>query len=207
MRFRLLVVGLVCGLVPGPVAADQICDRLLPMGLLEPAGGFTSGCSRQFVLKLGANPGPDGNYILLDFPACSNGPCAGLTSAAQLQCAAAGGYACCVLSGQSVPTLTGTNVGSLAAGLVQRFALDTDARPGICFSSYVGNGARIANVPLAVFPGIDRTQMVVQTFANVFVVAPAAGTGQATTVTLEFVAMGVTSAGGRSWGRIKLLYR
>ena len=207
MRFYLLIFGLLWVLLPSAAAADHICDRLLPMGLLEPPGGFTSGCARTFTLKLGASPGPDGNYILLDYPACSDGPCAGLTAGAQLQCAAASGYACCVLSGQIVPTLTGGNVGSLAAGLVQRIALDTDTRPGLCYSSYVGNGARIANVPLAQFPGTLRTEMVIQSFATVFVTSPPAGSAQATTVTLEFLALGVTPTSGRSWGRIKLLYR
>src|SRR5258706_7363143 len=46
MRFRLLVVGLVCGLVPDPVAADQICDRLLAMGLIEAARWMLCGSSR-----------------------------------------------------------------------------------------------------------------------------------------------------------------
>jgi len=100
MRFRLLVLGFLGLLLPAAVAADQVCDRLLPMGLLEPAGGFTSGCSRQFTLKLGASLGPDGNYILLDYPACPQGPCAGLASDLQLQCAAASGYACCLSGAQ-----------------------------------------------------------------------------------------------------------
>jgi hypothetical protein len=193
--------------MPGAAVADQICDRLLPMGLLEPSGGFTSGCARQFTLKLGAVPGPDGNYILLDYPLCPQGPCAGLTSTQQLECAAASGYGCCVSSDQHVPTMTGTNVGTLAAGLSERIALDTDPRAGICYSAYVGNGARVANVALAHFPGTLRTEMVIDRFATVFLVSPAAGSGQSTTVTVEFLAFGVTPAAGRSWGRIKLLYR
>ena len=207
MRLKPIILGLLLGLIPTLAVADQICDRLLPAGLLEPAGGFTIGCARQFTLKLGASPGPDGNYILLDYPACPNGPCAGLTGAAQLQCAAASGYACCIVTGQHVPTLTGGNVGALAAGLNQRFALDTDPAPGICFASYAGNGARTAIVPLAQFPGTLRSEMVITSFASVFLVAPPTGTAQATTFTLEFLAQGPTAARGPSWGRIKLLYR
>ena len=117
------------------------------------------------------------------------------------------GYACCLISGQHVPTLTGGNVGLLAAGLSQRFALDPDARPGICYADYGGNGARVANVPLAQFPGSDRTQMVLSSFATVFLVAPPTGSGTATAFTVEFVAQGLTAARGSSWGRIKQLYR
>jgi hypothetical protein len=208
MRFNLLIIiGFLGVMSPGAAAADQTCDRLLPMGLLEPAGGFTSGCARQFTLKLGASLGPDGNYILLDYPSCPQGPCAGLTADVQLQCAAASGYACCVSSGQHVLTLTGGNVGTLAAGLSQRIALDTDTRAGICYNSYIGNGARVANVPLAHFPGTLRSEMVIDRFATVFLVAPASGSAQSTTVTLEFLALGVTPARHASWGRIKLLYR
>jgi hypothetical protein len=207
MRFILLIIGFLGALMPRVAVADQVCDRLLPMGVLEPSSGFTSGCARQFSLKLGAVPGPDGNYILLEYPACPQGPCAGLTSTVQLECAAASGYACCVSSDQHVPTLTGTNVGTLAAGLSERIALDTDTRTGICYNTYVGNGARVANLPLAHFPGALRSEMVVDRFATVFLVAPAAGSGQSTTVTLEFLALGVTPARGHSWGGIKLLYR
>jgi len=154
MRLTPIVVAfcLVLGLVPTRAAADQACGQLLPVGLLEPAGGFTLGCSRSFTLKLGASLGPDGNYILLDYPACAEGPCAGLTGGPQLQCAAASGYACCMLSGAHVPTMTGGSVGLLAAGLSQRFSLDSDPSPGICYAGYTGNGARVAIVPLAQFP-------------------------------------------------------
>src|SRR5438105_463278 len=96
-----------------PAQAQIVCDRLLPMGLLPPAGGFTFGCSRSFNLKLGAAIGPDGNYILISYPNCANGPCAGQSGATLLQCAAANGYFCCVQVSQIFPTLTGTNVGTL----------------------------------------------------------------------------------------------
>ncbi len=207
MGLKPILLGLVLGLVPASAAADQVCDRLLPVGLLEPAGGFTTGCARQFTLKLGASLGPDGNYILLDYPACPEGPCAGLPGATQLQCAAASGYACCILSGAHIPTMTGGNVGALAAGLVQRFALDSDSTVGLCYASYAGNGARVANVPLAQFPGGTRSEMVINSFASVFLVSPPTGSAQATTFTVEFLAQGVTAARGSSWGRIKLLYR
>lgn len=199
--------GLILGLLPAPALGDQVCAGLLPVGLLEPAGGFTLGCSRQFTLKLGASLGPGGNYILLDYPVCANGPCAGLSGGAQLQCAATNGYACCILTGAQIPTLTGGSVGLLAAGLGQRFALDSDPTPGICYAGYTGNGARVAIAPLAQFPGGDRTQMVILSFAQVFLVSPPTGSAQTTTFTVEVLAQGVTPTRVPSWGRIKLLYR
>lgn len=207
MRPLALPLAALLALAASTAAADQVCDQLLPMGLLQPAGGFTTGCSRDFTLKLGAALGPDGNYILLDLPACASGPCAGLSGVTQLQCAAAEGYSCCLTSGGLVPTIQGTNVASLAAGLTQRIGFDTDTRAGICYSSYVGNGARVANVALAQFPGTDRTHMTLLSFANVFLVAPPAGTGTSTTVTLEFLAQGITATTRTDWGRLKLLYR
>ena len=207
MRSMALFLTLLLGLVARAASADQVCAGLLPIGLLQPSGGFTTGCSRQFTLKLGASIGPDGNYILLDYPPCAAGPCAGESGLIQLQCAAANGYQCCLSTGQSIPTLTGTNVATLAAGLNQRIGLDSDQRAGICYSAYAGNGARVANVPLASFPGTDRTQMILQSFASVFLVSPPAGSAQSTTITLEFIAQGVTASTVPSWGRLKVLYR
>src|SRR5215831_3109839 len=111
--------------------AATVCDRLAPIGLLPPTGGFGFGCSHLYNLKLGAALGPDGNYILLSYPACASGPCAGQTGLTLLQCAAASGYFCCISTAQMIPTLTGTNVGTLVTGLNQRIASDTDTRSAI----------------------------------------------------------------------------
>ncbi len=205
---RLLVA--LCGAAtlafPTAAGADSACGNLLPMGLLPPAGGFTAGCARVFSLKLGAALGPDGNYILLDLPACASGPCGGSSGLAQLQCAADLGYGCCLVSGLHVPTIQGTNVATFAAGLDQRLARDTDSRPGICSADYAGNGARLVTVALAGFPGAIRTEMVLSTFLPAFLVGPPTGTGTATSFTLEFLAT-VTPARPASWGRLKQLYR
>lgn len=189
-----------------PARAQTICDQLAPMGLLPPAGGFTVSCSRQFTLKLGATIGPDGNYILLSYPACASGPCAGQTGIPLLQCAATSGYSCCIANAQMIPTLTGTNVGSLVAGLNQRIANDTDTRPAICYSAYNGNGSRVGNVPLIQFIGLDRSQAQVTGFLRFFLVGPPAGTGNATTIPAEFIS-DPTPAAGTTWGRLKTLYR
>jgi hypothetical protein len=203
---RITTAALLLLAAPLVAGAQTVCTQLLPIGLLPPAGGFTFGCGHQFNLKLGAVIGPDGNYILLGYPACANGPCAGLTGIPQLQCAADSGYFCCVSGGQMIPTLQGTNVGTFVTGLDQRIADDTDTRAGICHSAYSGNGARVANVPVLQFIGADRTQAQVTGFFSVFVVGPPSGTGTATTVPVEFIS-DATPTEDATWGRLKLIYR
>lgn len=190
-----------------PTLHAQPCDALLPIGVLPPAGGFVPGCAHVYALKLGAAPGPDGNYVLIAYPACANGPCAGTTGLAALQCTASSGYACCVTPAQAIPTLTGTNVGTLQTGLNQRFVADTDARTPLCRADYSGNGARLVNVPLVHFPGADRTQVIVDGVAPAFLTSPSSGTGTATVVTIEVVPDGATPATPSSWGHLKLRYR
>jgi len=206
LALRRAFVALLLLAVPVTARSQTVCSQLLPIGLLPPAGGFTVGCSRQASLRLGAALGPDGNYILLGYPACASGPCAGQSGNALLQCAATSGYVCCVSGAQMIPTIQGTNVGTFAAGLTQRIANDTDTRAGICYSAYAGNGARLANVPVIQFIGADRTQAQVTGFLTVFVVGPPAGSGTATTVPVEFVD-GATPTLDATWGRLKILYR
>jgi hypothetical protein len=208
MRFalrRALWIGALLASTCAAARAETVCDQLLPIGLLPPAGGFTFGCARQFHLNLGAAVGPDGNYILLAYPACVLGPCAGQSGTTLLQCAATNGYFCCVSATQMIPTLTGVNVGTLATGLDQRLANDTDPRAGICYSAYAGNGSRLGNVPLIQFLGSDRTQAQVTGFLRLFLVGPPSGSGTSTTIPVEFIA-DPTPARGSSWGRVKLLY-
>ena len=203
---RLILAIAVLAATCAPAHAQKICDDLAPFGLLPPAGGFTFGCTRQFNLKLGASIGPDGNYILLSYPSCGNGTCAGRTGTDLLACAAISGYDCCISTDQMVPTITGTNVGTLAAGLLQRIADDSDQSPGICHAEYSGNGSRIANVPLIQWIGTDRSQAQVTGFLSFFLVGPPTGSAQTTTFPVEFIS-DPTPTRGATWGRIKLLYR
>ena len=205
LRHALIAAALVLS-TSAAARAQTVCDQLLPIGLLPPAGGFTVGCAHQFNLKLGASLGPDGNYILLGYPACANGTCAGQSGAAVLQCAATSGYFCCVSVLGMIPTLTGGNVGTLATGLNQRIANDTDTRAGICYSAYTGNGSRIGNVPVIQFIGADRSQAQVTGFLPVFLAGPPAGTGTSTTIPVEFI-VEATPARGRTWGELKLFHR
>jgi hypothetical protein len=186
--------------------AQTVCDQLAPMGLLPPAGGFLLGCAHHYSLKLGAALGPDGNYILLSYPACASGPCAGQAGLTLLQCAATSGYDCCISSAQMIPTITGTNIATLVAGLDQRIANDSDTRAGICFSDYAGNGARVGNGPLIQFIGLDRSQAQVTGFLRFFLVGPPSGSAQSTTIPVEFIS-DPTPTLDSTWGRLKLLYR
>jgi hypothetical protein len=204
LRRALLAAALLL-LTASAAHAQTVCDHLLPIGLLPPAGGFTFGCAHPFKLKLGASIGPDGNYILLAYPSCANGPCAGQSGTTLLQCAAASGYFCCTSVSQMIPTIVGTSVGTLVTGLNQRIANDTDTRAGICYSLYTGNGSRVGKVPVIQFIGADRTQAQVTGFLALFLAGPPSGTGTSTTIPVEFIA-DVTPTRGATWGRLKLLY-
>src|SRR5436853_497171 len=75
------IAALCLGLgLPSVAVADSVCGGLIPAGLLAGAGGFTAGCAHHDALKLGAAIGPDGNYIILGYPSCASGPCAGTDS-------------------------------------------------------------------------------------------------------------------------------
>ena len=189
-----------------PRLDSQVCGNLVPCGLLPPAGGFTSGCARRFSLKLGAAIGPDGNYILLGYPACGAGTCAGQTGIAGMQCEAAGGYDCCLATGDVVSTIQGTNVGLFQTALNQRIASDPDARSGICFADYAGSGARVVIAPIIQLQS-SNTQAALLGFVAVFLTSPSTGTGTATTFTVEVVSLDATPATSASWGRLKRLYR
>jgi hypothetical protein len=188
------------------LAQNSVCTQVLPFGLLPPAGGWTTDCAHRVSLKLGASIGAGGNYIMIGYPACASGSCAGMSGTTALQCQATSGYSCCVTVGDVEPTITGTNIGFLVTGLNARIAADTDTRSGICFSAYVGNGSRVATAPVTTLSA-DRTTMTVTGFALLFVTGPPVGTGNATVLPVEFLPTGVVPVHGATWGRMKLAYR
>jgi len=55
--------------------AKGVCESLVPMGAIDPNGVFRVGCDTTYVLKTNQINGP-GNFQLLDFPDCGEGPCA-----------------------------------------------------------------------------------------------------------------------------------
>lgn len=129
----------------------QPCEGLLPMAPVEPpnAGWFDPSCDSTYTLKVGAGQGQQGNYELLDYPSCDEGPCAGTEGGSAIRCIAEHGYGCCLDEGVEF-TLTepGNKVGPFRQGMQARWDADTDQRPGICFEQYAGNGNRILPVPI-----------------------------------------------------------
>jgi hypothetical protein len=187
-------------------AQNSVCSQVLPIGLLPPAGGWTTDCAHRVSLKLGASIGAGGNYIMITYPTCASGPCAGQGGTTALQCQATSGYSCCVNVSDVEPTITGTNIGFLVSGLNSRIAADTDTRSGICYSAYTGNGSRVASAPVTTLSA-DRSSMTVTGFALLFITGPPVGTGNATVLPVEFLPTGVVPAHASTWGGLKMLYR
>jgi putative Flp pilus-assembly TadE/G-like protein len=135
----------------GVDTTGRVCDGLVPMGPVEPpeSGWFDPDCSKTYELKMGAGDGEQGNYELLDYPECDQGPCAGMEGGAAIRCLAEHGYGCCLDEDQEF-TLTepGNKVGPFRQGMQARFDADTDQREGICYSEYRGNGMRVLPVPV-----------------------------------------------------------
>ena len=198
VRHALAMVALAVSM-SGVAFGQTVCDRLLPIGLVPPAGGFVPGCAFRYILLQGTTPG----YVPLDYPTCPIGPCAPLTPPLRFVCEATHGYACCIAVGDSIPIVPGIYAGALRSGLSQRFANDTDTRADICASEYLGNGTRLCNVPLTIAIGAGMSRVQVTGVVQVFVVRPPAG---AADLVVEFVA-GPTPVRGATWARTKIRYR
>ena len=201
---RALLSALLVASTFGVARGQTVCDQLLPIGVVPPPGGFSLGCPFRYVLKRsgGTGSGPS-NYLSLAYPACANGPCVGLTDATKYVCEVRNGYSCCVSASDSISLVAGTYTGPTNQGLNLRFASDTDTIPDICHSDYVGNGARVVNVPLVhpIGAGVSRAQ--VSGFLRMFLTRRVAGNGD---ITVEFIG-GPTPVWGTSWGRTKVRYR
>jgi hypothetical protein len=129
---------------------DAICEGLLPMAPVEPpSGGFQTGCANEYSLKVGAGEGEQGNYELLDYADCEEGPCADVGGGgAEIRCLVENGYGCCIEIGDEfVLTEPGTKIGPFRQGMQARWDADTDRRENICYSDYTGNGKRVVHVP------------------------------------------------------------
>jgi len=128
------------------------CEGLVPMAPVnDPTQGwFDPDCSKTYTLKVDAGSGQQGNYQLLDFPDCGEGPCQDVGGGgAEIRCYAQYGYGCCLSIGEEyVMTQPGNKVGPFRQGMQARFDSDTDRRGNICFSEYRGNGNRIIRLPI-----------------------------------------------------------
>lgn len=134
---------------------DSVCEYLVPFGAVPPVpGGFLTGCDNLYDLFLEEHAGP-GNYQLLSFPECPEGPCGGMgsTGANTLNCLIINGYACCVGIGEELDVITepGAKIGKVRDGINERFDSDAVRDQNICYEQYLargGSGRRVLNVPL-----------------------------------------------------------
>jgi Flp pilus assembly protein TadG len=130
--------------------SSEVCG-LAPMATLPPPNGFQHGCPPGVPpYHLFRQDATTGNYGGVDFPACDEGPCAGMnpTGAATFDCLLKNGWSCCLPVGGTVNTEPGHMMGKLKDGLINRFKLDTDQRQNICFADYNGNQQRVIFVPV-----------------------------------------------------------
>jgi len=177
------------------------CEKLVPMGAIPPIGGsFQVGCGapNPYTLFQGQGDGTQGNWYAVNFPECSEGPCAGQpsTGANTFRCLLSGGYSCCIEIGQRIWTETGQMNGPSRTGLQARWDGDTDRRSNICYSDYVGNGSRVVNVPIITpLQGGGKQQVTVVGLAAFFLRSVPTG-GPAAPVLAEFIHDVVPGTGG-----------
>lgn len=200
---RVVLIAALAAPASGSLRAQDICDQLLPIGLVPPPGGFAIGCSSLYALLPGGASGQPGTWVALAYPPCANGPCAGVADPMQFVCTVTSGYECCVGVSQLIPLRPGVNSGPVGAGIDQRFANDTDTRTTICYSDYAGSGARVAYVPLIQTLGSGNTNARIIGFRRMFFVRPMAPLG---VIVIEFVD-GPTPVPGTTWGLTKIRYR
>lgn len=181
--------------------AAMPCDGLVPMAPVEPpdSGWFDPDCSKTYELKVGSGEGEQGNYQLIDYPPCNEGPCQGLNGGAAIRCYAEHGYGCCLGEGQEF-TLTepGNKVGPFRQGMQARFDADTDRREGICYDDYTGDGHRVVPLPVIETFDVNGKKFVrIVKFSSFFIKERPPGNG---TLTGQFVHDSVPGDGGGGGG-------
>jgi Flp pilus assembly protein TadG len=126
----------------------SVCEGLAPFGPIEERP-YSTDCDSLYDLKVPAGASEQGNFQLLDYPPCDEGPCAGVGGgAAAIRCYTLYGYGCCLAIGtEFVWTEPGNKVGPLAQALKDRWDSDTDQRD-VCYEDYTGNRSRVLTVPI-----------------------------------------------------------
>jgi hypothetical protein len=133
-----------------------VCEGIIPMAPVADPAWFKTECNGGVPvtvdLKLDQQiGGQQGNYQLLDFPQCTEGPCGDVQGGggAAIRCQTAKGYSCCVKIGEEL-TLTqpGNKSGPFRQGMTDRWDADSDRRENICYQNYTGNGMRVVRVPI-----------------------------------------------------------
>lgn len=177
---------------------DQICDGLTPFAPIQIDSGYTTACGSSFDLKVGSGQQNSGNFQLLDFPDCAEGPCAGVGGGAdEIRCLVINGYGCCISIGdQFVDTAPGNKVGPLRQAIQERWDLDTDRRENICYQQYTGNQRRVFTVPIVRTWDLNgKKNAEITAFAAFFLLNRPQGGGQGSFARgqfIEYVAPGVS---------------
>jgi len=128
-----------------------VCEGLSPFAPEQPPyGDFAKDCDSTYTLKLPVGGSQQGNFQLLDYPSCEEGPPPSGGGGAEIREYIINGWDCCFKIGDliDVDTAPGAKVGPTQQGLQARFNADTDRRNGICYADYDGNGKRVFLCPI-----------------------------------------------------------
>lgn len=150
--------------------ADQVCDQLMPIGVITgSSGSFTPGCADVYDLVLAGSASVP-SYRLLQLPACDEGACAGQSplNPGTIGCQVEFGYGCCVDVDQSVDLTPVPEFAVFQDALQERWDADADQSESICYQDYRGTGQRVLYVPRIEHPGSGGTSATVLGFTALF---------------------------------------
>jgi len=185
------------------------CEGLVPMApIYQEAGWFDPECGKTYNLKVDSGSGTQGNYQLLDFPPCDEGPCqdAGGGGAA-IRCFTHYGYGCCLdLGSEYVLTEPGNKVGPFRQGMQARWDSDSDQNEDICYNKYQGNGNRVVRVPVVeTFDVSGKKYVKIMAFTAFFLTQRPTGNGDMVGQFIFDVAPGEPGGGGGTLYTIRLV--
>jgi putative Flp pilus-assembly TadE/G-like protein len=174
----------------------SICEGLAPFAPVQVPNGYSTNCDSLYQLKVGSGSSQQGNFMLLSYPDCNEGPCAGIGGGANaVKCYTEHGYSCCAKIGDKLFTEPGNKVGPVRTSLNARWDADTDQR-NVCYNQYRGNRSRVFTVPIIdSFDVTGKKQVTVKGFAAFFLrVKPGNGGGNnfALGQFIDYVAPGET---------------
>jgi putative Flp pilus-assembly TadE/G-like protein len=169
----------------------EVCEHLAPFAPIQTPNGqpFSNDCDSTYWLKVPAGKSQQGNFQLLDFPPCDEGPCAGAGGGANaVRCYTLHGYGCCLGIGtEFVYTEPGNKVGPLRDALQERWDADTD-KSSNCYQDYAGNDSRVFIVPIVDTFDVNGKKLVrVTGFAAFFLINRPQGGGQGNFAKGQFI--------------------
>jgi len=169
----------------------DICEGLAPFAPIEPPNGtpYSTDCNTSYALKVGSGQQQQGNFQLLDYPSCNEGPCAGVGGGANaVRCYTINGYSCCVgIGSEFISTEPGNKVGPLKQALTTRWDEDTD-KTSHCYENYTGNGKRVFICPMIESFDVNGKKLVrIKGFAAFFLQQKPTGGGQGSVATGQFI--------------------